>query len=77
MKDLGLHSRIIGQIHDSIILDLDLDEADIIHKLVKRILDKLRSEWQWVTVQLTMDYEQTPVDGNWSELEEKGHIRSA
>ena len=35
-------------------------------KLVKRILDKLRSEWQWVTVQLTMDYEQTLVDGDWS-----------
>ena len=77
MKDLGLRSRIIGQIHDSIILDLDPSEADIIHKLVKQILDKLRSEWQWVTVQLTMDYEQTPVDGDWSQLEEKGHIRSA
>lgn len=77
MKDLGLRSRIIGQIHDSIILDLDTSEAEIIHKLVKRILDKLRSEWLWVTVQLTMDYEQTPIDGDWSQLEEKGHIRSA
>jgi len=75
-KQLGLKSRIIGQIHDSIVLNLFPEEEEIIHKIVKLGLDRLRDEWKWVTVQLTMDYEQTPVNGDWSQLEEKGEIRS-
>jgi hypothetical protein len=52
------------------------EEVDLIHKIVQRALDSLRETWPWITVQLTMDYEQTPINGNWSQLEEKGSIRS-
>ena len=76
IKQLELKSRIVGQIHDSIVMNMYEDEAELIHKIVKRALDSLRDEWPWITVQLTMDYEQTPIDGNWSQLEEKGSIRS-
>jgi DNA polymerase I-like protein with 3'-5' exonuclease and polymerase domains len=76
IKKLGLKSKIIGQIHDSIVFDLYTDEQDIIHAIVKKALDSLRDHWDWITVQLIMEYEQTPIDGNWSELEEKGKIVS-
>jgi uracil-DNA glycosylase family 4 len=76
MKKIGLRSTIIGQIHDSIVFNMYTDEVELVHTIAKKALDNLRDHWSWITLQLIMEYEQTPVNGDWSQLEEKGRIKS-
>ena len=74
LKRKNMESYIIGQIHDSVLLNILPAEEDQVHEIVKNGLYKLKEEWKWIIVPLTLEYEQTPVDGNWSQLEEKGSI---
>jgi DNA polymerase I-like protein with 3'-5' exonuclease and polymerase domains len=63
---LGMKSKIIGQIHDSIVLDLTPDELPDVLRLCHDIMTiKLREEWDWITVPLEVEFELTPVDGAW------------
>ena len=74
LKKRDMKSYIIGQIHDSVLLNILPEEEDLVHKIVQDGLYKLKKEWSWIIVPLTLEYEQTPVNGNWSQLEEKGSI---
>lgn len=61
-------TRLIGQIHDSILLDVYPPELDYIAKTIKRITTiDLPKAWKWIIVPLEIDAELCPVDGNWSE----------
>ena len=76
LKRKGMQSYIIGQIHDSVLLNILPSEEDLVHKIVQDGLYKLKEEWKWIIVPLTLEYEQTPVNGNWAQLEEKGSIHA-
>jgi DNA polymerase I-like protein with 3'-5' exonuclease and polymerase domains len=66
----NLDTRIIGQIHDSIILDVHPDELELIAKTVHRIAtEELRKHWDWIIVPMEIDAELCPVDAPWTEKE--------
>jgi DNA polymerase-1 len=65
-KREGWKTKIIGQIHDSIVFDLDPPEKDHVLKTTKDIgTIKIRQQFPWIIVPLQIDAEITPIDGSW------------
>jgi len=61
-------TRLVGQIHDSVILDVHPDELDHVGKVVKQITTvDLPKAWSWIAVPLDVDADVCPVDRPWSE----------
>jgi len=61
-------SHIIGQIHDSIILDVHPPELKKVIRVAKKItMRDLPNEWDWINVPLDVDVEICPIDGSWAE----------
>ena len=60
-------SRIIGQIHDSIIMDVLPSELDHIKGILNKIVNEyLPSIWgHWIIVPLTIEIEEYGVDSPW------------
>jgi len=69
-KKEGWKTKIIGQIHDSIVFDLWPSERD---HVIKSLMDigtkKIRERFDWIIVPLEIDVEIAPVDRSWYELE--------
>lgn len=66
-----LDSRIIGQIHDSVIIDTHPDELEYITKTANRIASvDLPAHWKWIIVPMNIETELAPIDGSWSEKKE-------
>lgn len=69
IKRRRMGTKIIGQIHDSIIGDVPLEELDDYLHLARDIATrKLRENWDWMTVDLEMDAEVATT--NWHEKKE-------
>lgn len=63
-----LDTRLVGQIHDSIILDVNPDELEFIVKAAQRITTKeLPAYWKWIIVPLEIEMDFCLVDQPWSE----------
>ena len=61
-----MRSRVIAQIHDSIIGDVHKDEKDDYLAKVRELVSKgLRKQWPWICVPITIEAEVTDVNGNW------------
>ena len=61
-------SRLIGQIHDSVIIDVNPKELDMVIQTAERIATKqLPDEWKWIIVQLEIDMEICDIDKAWAE----------
>lgn len=70
LEMMGLSSKVIGQIHDAIILDIYPEELETVAELVHRVTcEELPSYWPWIIVPLEVDAEICPVDGSWAEKE--------
>lgn len=64
-------SKLIGQIHDSILIDLNPDERDMVVKTVKRVMcEDIRKEWDWLIIPLDVEFAISPVDSSWYEQED-------
>lgn len=64
-------SEIIGQIHDSAIIDTVPEEEQEIIKVAKKIMcEDIRKYWDWIIVPLDIEVEATKINGNWAEKEE-------
>lgn len=51
-----MRSRVVGQIHDSILWDAHLDElGDVWHTAKAIMTENIRREWSWITVPLEVD----------------------
>jgi len=62
---------IIGQIHDSIILDINPEKFELVIRLAKKVMEKdIRKAWDWIIVPLTVEVEASPVGGSWFEKKE-------
>lgn len=63
-----LDTKLIGQIHDSMILDVNPAELDTIVALVRRVtcID-LPKAWTWINVSLDVEIEMCAVDDSWAE----------
>lgn len=60
-------SKLIGQIHDSMIIDTHPDEFDGVTKLVNRVTTvDLPNEWSWIIVPLSVEFKATDIDEPWS-----------
>ena len=59
-------TKIIGQIHDSIVLDLYPPEEEMVFNLCKGIMTRrIRKVWPWLIVPLEVSFEMTEIDGTW------------
>ena len=63
-------TKIIGQIHDSILFDLNPDELKHVAKVIKRVTcEDLPKAWPWIIVPLSVDADICGVDESWAEKE--------
>jgi DNA polymerase I-like protein with 3'-5' exonuclease and polymerase domains len=61
-------TRLIGQIHDSIILDVNPTERDHVIEVVKKVTtEDLPAHWKWINVPMEIDIDICKVDGSWIE----------
>ena len=66
-----MKTKIVGQIHDSIVADVHEDELGEYLKRAKSIMTKrLVKKWTWINVPLGVDAEVTPLNGSWHEKKE-------
>ena len=71
MREEKWDSRLIGQVHDSIVIDTAPDELYHVAKTVRRVTcEDLPKAWKWIITPLSVDMELCPVDGSWAEKEE-------
>jgi uracil-DNA glycosylase family 4 len=64
-------SKIIGQIHDSIVIDCHPSEFRYICKLARKIMcQDIREEWDWIIVPLEVGIDRSPVNKSWYEKKE-------
>jgi uracil-DNA glycosylase family 4 len=66
LREEKLRSCIIGQIHDSIILDLFPEEKVKLFPIIRKIMTvDIRLEYSWLIVPLEIDADISTIDGNW------------
>ena len=63
-----MKTKIVGQIHDSIVADVHPDEFDDYLAAVKQIITvDLRRHWDWIIVPMEIEAEASEVGGTWYE----------
>lgn len=66
LKKNKMQSKIVGQIHDSILGDVhESEKDDYLAKMKELVTEGLRKYWSWICVPLTVEAEITDVNGNW------------
>jgi len=66
IEERRLKSRIVGQIHDSILFDVVPEEFDELLENVNKIMTKqLKKVWKWIIVPLEIEAEACEVDQPW------------
>jgi DNA polymerase I-like protein with 3'-5' exonuclease and polymerase domains len=64
-------AAIIGQIHDSIVLDVPEKEVDdVVAAAVKIMGPELQKKWPWIVVPMEVEAELAPVDRSWHDKKE-------
>lgn len=72
MKRYKFKSKIIGQIHDSLVGDVRVKELDNFLELAVRVMTKdLLKAFPWIIVPMTVEAEVAPVGGTW--FDKKGY----
>ena len=67
----GWKSRIVGEVHDSIIFDVYPPELDeLVKETIKITTEELPKTWDWINVPLSVDFEICDVDASWAEKKE-------
>jgi DNA polymerase-1 len=75
MRRKKMDSRIILQVHDSIMLDIDPAEEAIVDNIVyKYLIEGVREKWPWITVPIVAEIEKAGVDEPWSMMKEAGKL---
>lgn len=66
MREEKWNTKLIGQIHDSIIMDVDPDELDHVQETAHRIVrEDLPAKWDWITIPLEIEIDVYGVDKPW------------
>jgi len=61
-------TRLIGQIHDAMVLDVNPDELDKVADTLHYVMcEALPEKWKWITVPLEVEAELCDVDAPWNE----------
>lgn len=73
LQSMGLETRLIGQIHDSIVLDVCPGELSFVKKLIRRVMcHETQRQFDWVIVPMNIEAEICDVDEPWSHKKEIG-----
>jgi len=71
LKKRKMQAKVVGQIHDSIILDVLPDELSHVKETLYDVTTKkLPQTWKWIIVPLKIDIDEYGVDEPWLEKEE-------
>jgi DNA polymerase-1 len=71
IKRRKMKTKVIGQIHDSIVSDVPDEEFDEYKEITHEIMvNQLVRAWKWIIVPLEIETEASPVDGCWADKEE-------
>jgi DNA polymerase-1 len=63
-------SKLVAEIHDSMIFDAVEDEIQDILTQCKRVMtEEIRKHWKWIITPLDIEAEVTPVNGSWFDKE--------
>jgi len=66
-----MKTKIVGQIHDSIIFDAHPKELDAVLVKCKEVMcERIPRIWKWINVPLTIEAEITPINGSWNKKKE-------
>lgn len=66
-----MKTKIVGQIHDSIIADVPEEELQDYLALANQVMTKdLLEEWKWIIIPLEIEAEVCPLNGCWADKEE-------
>lgn len=72
-----LGSKIVCQIHDSIVLDLVPSELQTVFDLYLDSQDTVRKKWKWLLYPITADADLGEVGGTWAEMNGYGELKHA
>lgn len=69
LKAEAFKSKVIGQIHDSLITSIHPKEFDDVTHIIKYTMeDKLRKQFPWVIVPMIAEFEASDPGGSWNDL---------
>ena len=72
-----IDTRIIGQIHDAIIFDVNPVELEYISKVIKRVTCKdLPKAFKWINVPVDVDAELAGIDESWSDIRDYDMVKN-
>jgi DNA polymerase I-like protein with 3'-5' exonuclease and polymerase domains len=71
LRETRKKTLIIGQIHDSIVMDIYPPELNEIYEKLRQIMcEDIRKEWDWIIVPLDIEMKVSKIDGSWAEMSE-------
>lgn len=70
-----LKSKIVCQIHDSIVIDVEPSEWDAIQQFYLDSQEAVRKEWKWLIYPISADAEIGDIGGSWAKMNEYGALR--
>lgn len=69
LKKENWKSKLIGQIHDSMIFDVHPSELDYLVDMVESITTRwLSKQWPWIIAPLNIEFEMSGINGNWFKM---------
>lgn len=72
LKKNEYKTKIIGQIHDSILFDIVPSEKEKLKPVIRKIMtEDIRKKFKWIVVPLDIDAEISEVNGNWGEMKKE------
>lgn len=68
LEENNMNTRIVGQIHDSIVFDIYPPELPALKKKVREVMCvDIRKHWSWIIVPLDIELELSPVGKSWND----------
>ena len=74
-EELQLNSLIINEIHDSVVIDIDPAEEDIVDYWVWQYgVKAVMEHYSWLKIPLQIEKERSEIDGTWADMTNCGYI---
>lgn len=65
MRKEGWDTKLVGEVHDDMILDVHPDEEEHVEKTIHRVVsEELSAAWKWIIVPMKAEIKTGPVDGS-------------
>lgn len=60
MLQLGLESKLVGEVHDSLVIDSVVDEVDTVVEVIDAVFSSLPMRYEWVTIPMEIEVKAGP-----------------